>query len=287
MPQPSGAGGLRAWLAVAGVPLLRHQLALARALGVQRLLCLHEADGPPLGDVEGEAALFGLRVQRAANAHALLAQVSAADEVIVLADGLLARAEVIVPLLEAGPAVLVQPVETGLATGFERIDLNHAAAGAMLLPGRLVSRLADLPADVHVPSALLRVALQAGVAQKPLPADAAHGGGWALLRDEAAAEQAEAAFLQLHAPDVARQPPGTRLAAWLARRFAPALLASGNNGLSMAVAGVLALALGLVFGWLVFPALALLGLGLAAVLLGAAGVLGRMVAAGLNPGRPL
>ena len=74
-------------------------------------------------------------------AHTLLAGlVSAADELIALEDGLLVPSEQAVTLLERGHGVLAQPIEQGLEAGFERLDLNHASAGAIRIPGRLVEQ---------------------------------------------------------------------------------------------------------------------------------------------------
>ena len=61
-------------------------------------------------------------------------------------------------LLDEAPGVLVLPVEAGVAAGFERIDINHAWAGALRMPGRIVAGLGDLPADWNPVAALLRLA---------------------------------------------------------------------------------------------------------------------------------
>ena len=79
--------------------------------------------------------------------RALVGTVTAADEVFVFADGLFASSAHATELLEAGQAVLVQPVESGLAAGSNGSTLSQAAAGAMRLPGRLIEQLADLPID--------------------------------------------------------------------------------------------------------------------------------------------
>jgi hypothetical protein len=180
----------------------------------------------------------------------------------VVADGLLPTTGDALKLIGAGPAVMVQPAETGVPAGFERIDLNHASAGLMLVPGRLIDRLMDLPPDADPASALLRIALQAGVAQRDVPDDVRHGGRWLLVRTEEEAQAAEDSWMARHTADGPRT-PGPMLARALARRFGPALLHQSATGLLLPYgAGYFLAIIALVMAGLglIWPALVLLGM---------------------------
>ncbi|MGH6787318.1 MAG: hypothetical protein ACREBO_10840 [Novosphingobium sp.] len=263
MTEPAGAGAAlpRAWLHVGGLTVARQQLGLALALGCERIVCLARALVPELVGLQHVAEAAGAQFHAVSAPRALSGLVTAADELIVLTDGLLADPAEAARLLDGGIGVLVQPVEAGLAAGFERIDLNHASAGAMRVPGGLVERLADLPGDVDASAALLRIALQSGVPQRPI------GGPdgtprWTLVRDDDQAHAIEADWLRRLLPDERPAAIGPWLARFAAQRLGPALL-HGAGGPRTLVWSALALAVfALGAGWL---GLAWLGLLLAAI----------------------
>ena len=248
--EPATADGAapRGFLRVGGASVVRHQLALALAAGCEKIACHARGLGPELIALQREAERSGASFHLVAGPHGLSSLVTAADEVVVIGDGLLPTTGDALRLLGSGAVVLVQPAESGIPAGFERIDLNHAAAGLMLVPGRLVDRLMELPADVDPGSALLRIALQAGVSQRPVPDEVRLGGRWILVRSEAGAHDAEDGWMVRHTADCART-PGALLARTLVRKFGSALLHGGRSGLiGTAIAGVLAI-LGLAFCW--------------------------------------
>ena len=260
MTEPAGAGGTapRAWLRVGGLTVARQQLGLAVALGCERIVCLARALGPELLALQHVAEAAGTQFHAISAPRALSGLVTAADELVVLADGLLADPAEAARLLDAGPGVLVQPVEAGLAAGFERIDLNHASAGAMRVPGALVERLADLPGDVDAASSLLRIALQAGVPQRSIDGADTAPLRWTVVRDDDQAHAIEADWLRRRLPDERPAAVGPWLARTAAQRLGPALL-HGAGGPRTLVWSALALALfALGAGWLGFAWLGLL-----------------------------
>lgn len=261
-PAASASGQPRALLAVAGMSVARRQVALAGAMECQRVLCIARSLAPGILALQHEAEAAGLRFQVIAGAHQVVSAITAIDEVLVIADGLLVDPAEALRLIGRGPGVVVQPVEPGLALGFERIDLNHAAAGLVRMPGRLVERLGELPADCDAVSALIRIALQAGVPKVELPADLREGAGWKLVRDEAEADALEARLIDRLLGSRHGLAPGFAVARQAVRSFGPALLAAGSRETALAAIGALVLALGLVAGWLgwVAPALVLIGL---------------------------
>jgi hypothetical protein len=152
---------------------------------------------------------------------------------------------------------------TGYRRGFERIDLNHAAAGAMRVPGRLVERLADLPADCDAASALQRIALQAGVKQVVLPNTLHDGGAWRLVRSEAEAQAAESEWIKARTAPLAGATPTEVAVRAAVRLFGPALLHGGSGGNGLRIGAFLGLLLTLITGWFGLTVLASLIAGLA------------------------
>ena len=252
MTEPAGAGQAlpRSFLRVAGASVAQHQLGLALALDCQRVICLARGTSPELIEVQHAAEDAGLQFYIATDARQLSGLVTANDELMVVGEGLFVDPGNVVPLFEGrAPLVLVLPVEGALVAGFERIDLNRAAAGLMRGPGQLVERLHELPADCDIPSALTRVALQSGVRMQEVPPAARAGAGWRLIRTETEAYAVENEWLNEQFSDTGRSSPGRAIARFATITFGSSLLHAGNasNAASLAVLAVLVLASGL--GW--------------------------------------
>lgn len=264
MLETAGAApaGLRAALPVGGISLARHQLTIALALHCERIVCIARTLDPEIAAVQHAAEEAGVAFHLIGETRPLVGLVTSIDEVVVLADGLLAAPEDIAPLLDAGSCVLVQPIETGLPGGFERIDLNHAAAGAMRVPGRLVERLADLPADCDAASALQRIALQAGTKQVMLPSGLHDGGTWRLVRSEGEAQQAEGEWIKARTAANSGTTPTEVLIRSAVRTFGPALLHGGSGGHGLRIGAFLGLSLALGTAWFGLAVLAFLLAGL-------------------------
>ena len=275
MAAPDGPlPGRRASLRVGGNSIARHQLALALGLGCTGIVCIAAGFDAEINSLHRAAEAAGARFHVIPNALALVGLVTASDELIAFDDGLFAWPALATTML-ADPAVVVQPVDAGVAAGFERLDLNHAAAGALRISGALVHRLAELPADCDALSALQRLALQSGVPQRLLT-DGQKGGIWALVRSEAEAHGAEAAWIRLHTSNpggAGRGGAAMRVARGAVRAFGPALLHGGSRGAIIAAAAAVMLLLALVGGWfglvtgaLVAVAVAVCGFAAAALL---------------------
>lgn len=254
----------RGLLPVGGASIARHQLALALALGCQKIVALARSLSPGMLALQHEAERAGARFHAISGIRQFAGLVTADDELVVLADGLLADEMIAADLLKDRAAVLVQPVEAGLAAGFERIDLNHATAGAMRIPGRAVERLNELPADCDVVSALTRIALQSGVPQRALPDNVLSRGAWRLVRSDAEAQLIEGDWVAARLAGSGAETPTAFLARPFVRQFGPALLNAANGALSLHVAAGLCLMLAAVAGWFAIPALgfALIALGI-------------------------
>ena len=203
MLEPAGIAGEapRAFLRIGGLTVARQQLALALELRCDRVICIAPRLTAELVELQHLAEAAKCQFHVVANARALVGLVTTVDEVFVLGDGLFVSIPEAAALLEEGQAVLVQPIEQGLAAGFERIDLNHAGAAAMRLPGRLIERLAELPTDCDATSSLQRIALQAGVRQRPIPAPGKDGLFWTMVRSEDEAHALEPLWVRQRTRD--------------------------------------------------------------------------------------
>lgn len=274
-PAAEGGGLLRANLRICGRSIAQYQVELALALGCERVICLAAALSPELVRLQHFAERHGARFHVIAGARALAGLVTAADELLVLGDGLFVS-EPATALLEAGHGVLVQPVESGVAAGFERIDLNSAAAGAMRVPGRLVAQLAELPPDCDAIAALQRLALQGGVPRKQVPANG-EAQFWTLVRSDAEAHAIEPRWVRQRLGELPSwNAPGRWLALQLVRRFGAALLDAGSGSLAVLVGAVVLVALGFGAGWFGQVALAFGFLGFGWIIREAHGLLLRI-----------
>ena len=282
-PEPSLP---RAFLRVGGNSLARHQLGLVLALGCERIVCIARGLQPQLVELQHVAERHGARFHIISGPRGLIGLIAANDELIVLADGLLAAPDGAVVQIEAGQGVLVQPIELGQPAGFERIDLNHAAAGAMRLPGSLVERMAELPSDCDAVSALQRIALQAGLAQRLLPSGLRESGAWRLIRDESEAQLAEGEWFRQHT-GITSASSASEIAARVAvRSIGPALMHSGSGGSAVGILALAAVLLALGAGWFQFSATALFLCVAADVLRRAARLLLGIERQSLNLARP-
>ncbi len=262
-PAASGSQTPRAFLRIGGMSLARQQLGLALVLRCEKIVCIAPAMAPELIKLQHVAEKSGAQFHVISGPRALIGLVTVADEVIVLGDGLFASTAEAAAALDKGQAVLVQPIEQGLAGGFERIDLNHASAAAMRIPGRLVERLAELPTDCDAGSALQRIALQAGISQRTIAATNSGGAFWTMVRSENEAHALEPQWIRQRTHDDGMPSPGHGLALIGVRAFGPALLHAGNGAGVVGLAALLLGSIGLGAGWfnLVSLGLGLCGLG--------------------------
>ena len=253
----AGANRPRAFLPVAGVTVAAHQLAMALAADCRRVICLARDFAPELVALQHTAEAAGVQFTVLTTPRQLVGIVTASDELFVFSDGLLTSPKTVAALLAGGSVVLTQPDDVGLARGFERVDINHASAGALRIPGRLIETLAALPPDSDVASSLMRIALQAGVPQAAVPAASREGEAWVLVRGEADANSTEIAWISTALQRDTSSTPGASLARVGVRAFGPALLHGGSGGKVVATGAAVTLIMALVAGWFGLPALAL------------------------------
>ena len=269
----------------AGKSVLAHQLDCAAHLGCARVLCLAAALGPGLGAAKLHAERLGLRFEAVDSIRRIQALVTATDEVILIEDGVLPDQAVLIEGLSGGPGVLAFPAEPAVELGFERLDATRAWSGALRMRGDGVSRLADLPADCDLASALLRIALQAGARVIELDPASVAEGTWQRRVERRAAQATEWRWVMRQVRPAPFAAPGRALAERIGLRWAHD--ASGGRWgraphVAAAAAGLLAAFAGLA-GWPV----AGLGLLLAAsCALAVADIFGRVAALGAPARKP-
>lgn len=220
MLEPLAVDGLltRAGLRVNGEPVVEQQLELAIAAGAQRLLVLADRRAVGLDDLVAVAGDGGLDVRIVADAPGLCSEVTAADELLVFGDALVADPVLALPLLTVSGIVTV-PIEEGLAAGFERIDAESAWGGILVIPGALAERLRQLPRDCDVASSLLRIALMAGVTPRGVEPRAIGDKRWTIVRNETEAQAIEAQRLRRSLAEARGRTPGRALAGFVVGRF--------------------------------------------------------------------
>lgn len=261
----AGAGeGTRTPLRVAGRTVVRRQVDLALELGCERIVCLARGPSPQIVQLERTAEKADARFHAIAGARQLAGLIKAADELLVIAPSLLADAELVAGALGGRPGILTLPAERGVAAGHERMDGEAAWAGAMLLPGALADRLADLPPDSDPFSSLLRIAMQTGTRRILLAPSALDHGELTFIGDGPARDRAEKAWLDRAKGAAGWKRPASAAVRLGARLLAPRLLVYERVVPALIAIGSLLAATGAVAAWYERPAAALGVLALAA-----------------------
>lgn len=254
-------GEHRAAISFLGRSLAQRQLDLLLALGCERIACLADRIDATLLAVQHQAEDAGVSFHVISSSRALGGVVTAADELVVIAEGILPMASEASDALAEGRSILAFHAEPGIAAGFERIDLNHAWAGLLIMPGSLVERLAELPPDCDVIASLLRIALQFRIPERLLPEAILSEGRWAFFRTQEHAARLEPVWLRRHAERESLFVPGKAFAGWAVAQFGIRLLQRGATANRLLGAAVAFLLLGLACGWGVSVALGLFVMG--------------------------
>ena len=249
-------------LRVAGRELIAHQADLAEALGAERILLV--ADRQTAAAREADEVLSGrdIPVTGVADAPEFCRKVTAADELLLLEDGLLADPDIAMPLVSAGSGVVTLPIAEALAAGFERIDAERGWGGLMLVPGSLAEKLRDLPRDCDIASSLLRIGLMHSVPVRPMNAEAIRAHRWQRVLSAHDARGVERERLSISLEEAVGRAPGPWVAGMAVRRFGEKWLEHDTvdrTGLGIAaVLSVIAVAaLFFELFWLAFAGLAL------------------------------
>lgn len=232
----------------AGRRVLALQIDAALALGCERIVCLAESASPEIAELQRQAENAGARFNAITAHRSLSGMVSANDEVLVLAPGLLVDGNWLVDRFSQRPGLAVLPIEIGLEHGFERIDRDRAWGGALLVRGDAVEALTALPPDGDAVAGLLRIALQRGVRAIPVPESSLDDGRWSLVRSANHARRLEALWLGRHVPSPGFSAPG-EVGGYAAARFLSGKSHSQIWSVALGMIAILLAVGGGVAGW--------------------------------------
>ena len=201
--------------AVLGRSLALRQLDFARHCQCDVLLLLARGVTAEANELRHAAEDVGMRVQLLGGADALSGVVQPGDSLLVMQEDLLPFCHEASSALAEGNCVIILDAGPGTRAGFERIDIDRAWGGALMLDGAALRRLSGLGEDFAPASALLRIALQQGVRQQRLDAGTLRSGEWQLVRSDEDAGQVE----QLWLDHMLERPGLLRPTAWIAHRL--------------------------------------------------------------------
>lgn len=251
-------------LELAGKTIARRQLDFVLAAGCGQVFVLGDGASAEAIALRHVAEGAGARFQAIGTGHGLLGAVGATDDLLAIAPGLLPESSEQLAQLQRGPVILVMPAEPAVAAGLERIDVDRAWAGALVVRGRLVERLAELPPESEPAAALLRIALQARVPEHRVPEQLLADGGWSVVPDGDETPLGRE-WIDRHFPRAASWSPSALLAERGLRPLAGRLLATPRSSVAMVAGTVALLAGGIVAAALGWPAPAFGLVALAAV----------------------
>lgn len=245
----ASAGERAAFRRFAGKSVLSHQIDCAAHLSCDRVICLTGGLGPEMGAARSYAQRAGVRFEVAESILRLMGLITADDDVVLIADGVLPDCAALVNVLGDRTGVVAFPAEPALGLGFERLDASRAWSGALRMRGAGVARLADLPGDCDLASSLLRIALQSGARVIEIDPAPLADGAWRRRVERHAAAEAERRWVARQVQPVPFAAPGLAISQRLASRWARDI--GGGRWrraphLAALVAGALAVGAGLV-----------------------------------------
>ncbi len=215
----------------------------------------------------------------------LLGLVGANDELLVIADGLVPSNAAAAAAVTNGNCVLAFPVDAGIAAGFERIDLNYAWAGILMMPANLVERLTQLPSDCDTVSTLLRIALQGQVPIRNLSETLLTKNRWALIESGQRLAEFESEWLLQHLTAPGKFSPGRTLAGAILRTLGSFVFDGRFRPWLPLAAGSLCAVLGVVFAWFGHGAIAIAACGIGWLLTELGTSVERVLQSGLMAGK--
>lgn len=246
-----GDGGiLRAGLLLGGHSVLAWQGRAVRAIGCERVICLIDHFGEDVIALQRAVESNGGEFHAVRSGRQLPGLLRAEDELVVLLDGLVVDPETLQAVtrgdgdLAKGVATLPanHPLAQAHPDAFERIDRERAWAGVLVMRAAPARQLADLPGDGAVVPLLLRLALQSGIADRPVLPEMIGEGEWLLATSGEALAGRERTLIERSLAGTSWAGAGLVLAQTIARRLAPRAtvsmpLAAAGAALALLVAG--------------------------------------------------
>jgi hypothetical protein len=170
---PDSPGGLRATLPLAGRTLVERQVRLAAQAGCSPVVILVERVPAELVAVIDRLRSEALPVLVARSAADAADAVRTDDQLLVMADGMVAGEAHVARLLSIGSEALLTLPDHGSDERYERIDGEVRWAGLAVIDGAALRQTAAMLQDWDLQSTLLRRAVQSGARQLAIRADPA------------------------------------------------------------------------------------------------------------------
>jgi hypothetical protein len=214
-------GAERALMRFGAHSLIEYQARQALALGAKRIILFTQSSSPSIPQIVDRLSARGdVRAVVARDMPALGREIGPDDDILLIADGLVAPQGALAALTGKEAAHLLVVPMTAATSAFERIDPVHGWAGAARLRGRIALDTLDMLGEWDLSSTLVRAAIQAGAHRLELAPDLVTDGRLALLDRQ---EAADLAFDMLtRAGDADRSGLGWRgLDGWLSQRLGP------------------------------------------------------------------
>lgn len=242
-----------AFLPFAGARVVERQLDLALSLGCEAIACLADGIGREVIELQHRAERAGARFIAIREPGKLSGLVTANDELLVIASGVLPDPTLVEKLL-AKPGVIAFPADVAVPLGFERIDPEFAWTGVVLTRGNLVERLTELPSDIDVPSSLMRLALQTGAQLVPAERRVLDDGDWTIDANPEELKARETRWIEAQREKIPFTAPGIAVAERAGTRLARDIVGKKSETAPAVVAAVFALAAAF-SAWLDLPVL--------------------------------
>lgn len=268
----------------AGAMVVERQLDLALLMGCERVVCLVDAVEREIVELQHRAECAELKFRAIRQPSRLAGMVTADDELLVIDTGILPDDETVKTALSK-KGILAFPADIAVPLGYERIDLGFAWAGTMLIPGYLVEKLSDLPDDIDLPSALMRLALQTGGQVIPLDRNLLTEGSWHLNADRAALDLREKRWIDSQRRRIAFRAPGLAVAERAGARLTRDIVGRSAEPIPVIAAGTCMLA-ATVLGIVGYPAIAIGLTSAAALFAHMGGVVERIATRGRPKSKP-
>jgi hypothetical protein len=203
---------------ILGKTLPVRQLEYAAAQGCGKVILLGRGAPSDAMAIRQSAEGKGLRLVEVSGAHALAAAVAEDESLLVLQHNLLPAWDDWVKGDAARGTILTLPATAGRDAGFERIDLARAWAGALVIPGRYLSTLLELPEETEPAPAILRIALQARLPERSLEEAFLGDGNWSAVSNDADLSVIEEQWLTQHAQSLSGTSLSDLIAGFILRK---------------------------------------------------------------------